>query len=343
MAIPGCTCYILRRPDGGIDQFQLAEPPRRSAQGSLEDRFSNYVSFAEAGEWERLRRIAHATEHRAFRGPDFNERRVGDAFIQFVIRDPKVLACVAWLSLEFANFRRLLSNGEFPSPLTISRFGAPLIFEGVKWPVNLDRDKLHNEIHRVALGGEWWNRPLAPPDERNPLFHTAQAIADQHKAFFDLLSGDELTAEGTSEATFSIKKIQNDQWSRPDRYLDVKLGDLLLVEDSRSLRKICTGIKLRLNGTKSEEGAAAVAARKAKPDASVKLHPHVESRSKRGPRPVTRERIAQQMLAELRAGKTTADQLGNMSGPALERVYKAHRDTCKHARVCALAEFQSRQ
>jgi hypothetical protein len=306
--------------------------------------FAGYVSFAEGGEWERLRRIAHTTQHRAFRGPDLNGRRVGDAFIQFVIRDPKVLACVEWLCLEFANFRCLLSNGEFPSPLTTSRFGVPLIFEGVKWPVNLDRDKLHNEIHRMALGGEWWDRPLAPPDERNPLFHTARAIADQHKAFFDLLSGDEVTAEGTSEATFSIQKIQNDQWSRPDRYLDVKLGDLLFVEDTRSLRKICTGIKLRSNSTKSEEGAAAIgAARKAKPDKGVKLHPNVESRGKRGPRPVTRERIGQQMLAELCAGETTAESLSNMSGPALERVYKAHRDTCKRARDWALAEFQSRQ
>jgi hypothetical protein len=64
---------------------------------------------------------------------------------------------------------------------------------------------------------------------------------------------------------------------------------------------------------------------------------------KRGPKPRTRERISRQMLLELRSDETTVEKLKDMSGPSLERVYKAHRDVCKNARILALAEFQSRQ
>jgi hypothetical protein len=65
--------------------------------------------------------------------------------------------------------------------------------------------------------------------------------------------------------------------------------------------------------------------------------------NRRGPKTATRERIARQMFEELVSGRTTVEKLEGMSGPALDRVYKAHRDTCKAARVMALAEFQSRQ
>jgi hypothetical protein len=241
-ALAGCICYVFRRAaDGRIEKHWLSGPPPR---GCLEDDFSNFVSYAEWGDWSQLANTAHAAQHHALAAADLEGRRVGDAFIEFVIRDPRARACVEWLSLEFPAFSSLLSDGKFPSPLTNSQFGPPLIFEGVKWPTILDRDKLYQEIVRIALDGDWWTRPLPPRDQTNSLFDTAEAIADQHKAFFDLLRGDELTAEGTSEATFSVQSIQRDQWGRPDRYLDVQLNDLLSREGPRSLRKICTGIKL---------------------------------------------------------------------------------------------------
>ena len=65
-------------------------------------------------------------------------------------------------------------------------------------------------------------------------------------------------------------------------------------------------------------------------------------RGRRGPKTDTRERIAREMISDLSAGKITIDRLMKMSGPKLCEQYKAHRDTCYHARQAALAEFQSR-
>ena len=60
---------------------------------------------------------------------------------------------------------------------------------------------------------------------------------------------------------------------------------------------------------------------------------------KAGAKPLTRERIARQMLEELRSGKITEDRLRKMSDPALKRTYRAHRDTCKAARESPWRNF----
>ena len=65
-----------------------------------------------------------------------------------------------------------------------------------------------------------------------------------------------MIAAGTSEATFSLQSIQHDQWSRPDRYLDVKLSDLIFIQPA-GYRRMLSGIKVTLA---TELGSAVSAA-----------------------------------------------------------------------------------
>jgi hypothetical protein len=356
MAFPiaGCICYMLRRADGGVDRHWLSGPPRPSPRGLFDGDFSNYVSCAPWDEWERLSRAAHAAKHRALTAADLKGRRAGDAFIECVIRDPKVHACVAWLSLEFSDFGRLLTDNVFPSPLTVSKFGPPLIFDGIKWPVILDQNKLSREIDRMALSGEWWNRSLAPPDETNSLFHAAQAIANQHKVFFDLLRGGELDAEGTSEATFSIQKIQNDQWNRPDRYLDVKVNDMLCLDDSRSLRKICTGIKLSSNVERlaahrvaagPAAGANVVLIKRNQKSAPSSHAAGMRKRFKPGREPLKSEATRAEMRAFVLDGKGTLQELEDMQPKYLVKHFGRliGRTSLSPLRNEVVSELKSRQ
>ncbi len=236
--------FMFRRKDGHVEQCWLTYTPRDFQDRRLGDYHANYVSCAEWDKWERLGQVASATQNRQLKAADLEGRNVGDAFVEYVIRDPKVRANVEWLASEFCNFARLLSNGEFPSPLTHSKFGPPLIFEGTKWPVILDQERLHEEIDRMAVGGDWWNHQLTQRAD-DSLFRSAQAIASRHKAFFDLLRGSDLIAEGTFEATGTLQTIQTDTWSRPHYYVDVKLGDLHSIEAGSS-RRISTHVKLYL-------------------------------------------------------------------------------------------------
>jgi hypothetical protein len=352
MAFPlaGCICYMFRRADGGVDRHWLSAPPRPSSRGRFDGDFSNYVSCAPWDKWEHLGGAAHAAQHRASTAADLKGHRVGDAFIECVIRDPKVHACVAWLSLEFSDFGRLLTDSEFPSPVTYSKFGPPLIFDGIKWPVILDQDDLYKEFDRVALGGQFWNRQPASPDEANSLFHTARAIANRHKAFFDLLRGGELDAEGTSEATFSIQKIQNDQWNRPDRYLDVKLNDMLCLEDPRSLRKKCTGMKLSSNvehlaALPTAAAALAIGANVVAIKGKPKSAPSRDIGRRRGRHPNKENAAIAAIVNDVNSGRLTSAALERMLEKQLLGCYGhiAKRTVLRKAREAALSELKSRQ
>jgi hypothetical protein len=67
-----------------------------------------------ASEWERRAEAALAAEHAQFTASDFDGRMVGEAFLEHVIRDPKVLAASEWLCLERPKFSLLFAQGKFP-------------------------------------------------------------------------------------------------------------------------------------------------------------------------------------------------------------------------------------
>jgi hypothetical protein len=224
--------YYHRGPDGRVvERIFLNKPPRGAAP---------------AAQWERLCEVAHSTKHADIEADRLDGLMIGTAFIKHVIKDPKVKACGAWLCLEYPEFGPLFSVGVFEGIKENSPYGPPVIFRRDKWPV-LQVD-LCSDFARVASRGECHDYMAAPEERSNSLSHTAQAIADRHAAFFDLLRNSELIAEGVSESLFT-QAIPADQWNRPDRYLDIALSDLLCIEPTISgfsSRRILNGVKLRL-------------------------------------------------------------------------------------------------
>jgi hypothetical protein len=184
---------------------------------------------------ERLCEVAHATAHGDITASAIDGLMLGDAFVKCVIGDPKVQAYATWVYSEF--------GVKFPSSPNVSQvYGPPVIREGNKWPVILDARDICSDFERA-------HRDLSHlTSESSPLFHAAQSLADRHRAFFDLLRNSDVIAKGTSEATGAPVSVQSDQWSRPDRYLDVRLSDLVVVVDNGSwaLRRMVSGLKVSL-------------------------------------------------------------------------------------------------
>jgi hypothetical protein len=224
--------YYHRGPDGrAAERIFLNKPPRGAAP---------------AAQWERLCEVAHSTKHADIEADRLDGLMIGAAFIKHVIKDPKVQACGAWLCLEYPEFGPLFSVGVFEGIKENSPYGPPVIFRRDKWPV-LQVD-LSSDFARVASRGECHDYMAAPEERSNSLSHTAHAIADRQRAFFDLFRNSELIAEGVSESLFT-QAIPADQWNRPDRYLDITLNDLLCIEPTTSgfsSRRILNGVKLRL-------------------------------------------------------------------------------------------------
>jgi hypothetical protein len=224
--------YVCRGPDGiARDHYLIGVRVPRGA--------------APADQWEQRYEAAHAATHDAITASDLDGCMLGDAFMKCVIHNSKVQACGEWLCLEYPEFGPLFDAGFFPGQTINSPYGPWSIVTGDKWPVVLDANNLCWDLERVASRGECHDRSPAPPTRSNSFFHTARAIANRHNAFFDLLRGPDVIAAGTSEATFSLQSIQQDQWSRPDRYLDVKLSDLISIQPAE-YRRMLSGIRVTL-------------------------------------------------------------------------------------------------
>jgi len=59
-----------------------------------------------------------------------------------------------------------------------------------------------------------------------PIYPTAMALADRHRAFFDALREKRIVAKGTFKDRGQDLPVPATQWGRDDRYLDVENGDL---------------------------------------------------------------------------------------------------------------------
>jgi hypothetical protein len=68
-----------------------------------------------AREWEDLGEAALTTEHAQFHAADLDGLMVGQAFLERVIKDPKVQAAGQWLCLERPQFSQLFKEGTFPA------------------------------------------------------------------------------------------------------------------------------------------------------------------------------------------------------------------------------------
>jgi hypothetical protein len=99
----------------------------------------------------------------------------------------------------------------------------PTSFEWVtKWPLVLDA----NELSRIFSGQYDVNASYQDDPTEGPIYHTAHALADRHRTFFDLLRTRLLVAEGTLRDGGQQLPVPDTQWGRKDKYLDVETSDL---------------------------------------------------------------------------------------------------------------------
>ena len=163
--------------------------------------------------WRSLREAALATGHAKFDAADLDGLMIGEAFLEVVIRDPKVQASGAWLYLERPVFRAVFTEGMF-------------LIDGKwdhKWPVVLDAADL-TEIFSAEYDS---NANYQHDPTEGPIYHAATALADRCKALFDPIRAGQLVASGTSTKTLGAVQISDDQWSRSDKWIDIEGHDLL--------------------------------------------------------------------------------------------------------------------
>jgi hypothetical protein len=204
-----------------------------------------------ADEWAARRSAALVTAHLKLEAGDHDGRMAGEAFVDVVINDPKVQACGEWLCLECPVFRKVFTEGLFPS--------AGGLHDRV-WPVVLDPETLIGIFGgEVSTGGSWGTiitvldaANSGPVDQAvdpaGPVYHAAKAIADQHKAFFDLLRVRQLVADGVYKNTGARRSIDETLWSRPDKRLDCDTSDLIekKADDVGAGRVLSEGMRLKL-------------------------------------------------------------------------------------------------
>jgi hypothetical protein len=230
-------------PSGGIGRYVS----RRDDDGTINK--DDYSTFPRADalpfdEWAKCFADFRAAQHRVFKPADLEGHKLSEAFLDFVIRDPKVQACGKWLCAERREFRRLFEplrseTGGILPPGSFPRLdeNGSLLIRGYIWPVVLDLPKLLFDIARVAgFDSYQWPQSDALADE-DSFFQCANTIVDAHKGFFAALS--DLVAEGTSES-LAPRIIPVRDLIRSTHCLDVQCGDLL-----EHGRPILRGIILR--------------------------------------------------------------------------------------------------
>lgn len=260
----GLAEYVLRGPDGSIVTRLRASAPVRSRGGASLHSIEPCLSYALADEWEKARRIADQTPASMPAIGDLAGRKIREAFVDCVVREPKVQAHGRWLRLEFCEFASLFDDGRFPT----SELSEPTIINGYCWPFwELDPGNVetlalnfaqiggcsHYQPSRLgALRGQFTVPELPLWDS---FFFSAQAIANAHHGFLAALAGSGLIASGPSE-TLTPVTVETDTLIRPGRYLDVQHGDLF----ERS-RRIMTGFTLDLAPSAGATTEPAVATR----------------------------------------------------------------------------------
>jgi hypothetical protein len=282
--------------------------------------------------WAARRQAALAAKHLGLDAADHDGEMAGEALLKVIIRDPKVQACGEWLYLERPAFRKVFTEGLFPGGLQ----------EGI-WPVVLDVEKLIRIFGGEVSQGRSWGTIITqldtsgPVDQAvdpaGPVYHAAKAIADQHKAFFDLFRFRHLVGEGTYKKTGERRLIDELQFSRLDKRMDCATSDLIeKKEDDFGTGKVLwEGLVLRMPANKP---AAAVETKKAVTERTPSTNP-----SKRGPKLRVGKRVKDEMVHQLDQKLISRETLANMGEKVMAGRYGASRDTCRKARLLVLSEF----
>jgi hypothetical protein len=334
------------------------------------------TDFVLAREWEKLREATLTTEHAKINARNLDGRTVGEAFLEYVIRDPKVQAAGKWLCLERPEFSPLFTEGKFPAVVHKSApvrtthrpgyasVGYPELKErsnpeqttatlfvassanslrwDEKWPLFLDAKELSRVFVSRYLNANYQNDP-----SEGPIFHAAEALADRHGVFFDLLRARILVAGGTFTGTGQEMPIPEKQWSRKDRYLDVHHTDFFS-QEGETVKALWESVTVHLPGPEAITRAADLPIvhptsapsplPSAEKDASTLIPP-----GKRGRSPMVAWRVEQAMEGDIKEGRHTPESLAKMREKQMEATYGASRDSCRKARKKVLSEIHFRQ
>ncbi len=177
---------------------------------------------------------------------------IGQAFVQYVVRDSRVQEAGMHLIQIFPALDCLLKHGEFPSPSRkpFRRFpfqsranvGYPHLKQsGVSAENQVSDLSLAHSAQLVRGTVEWSYRWPVAVIAAEQLIETltldfppsrwiealAAAVVDSHRRLFDRFRNGELVAEGVFKSTGADGPISNKEWQRPNAYLDIQTGDLL--------------------------------------------------------------------------------------------------------------------
>ncbi len=258
-----------------------------------------------------------------------------EAFRQCVLDDPEVVAA-GKLAVSSKDYDQgdVFKTGEVPNLV------------GYRWPLNLTATTLVNAFGYtpMLILGTGYEPPKPLPHAS--LSAAAAVLADRWGVLIGFLRRGEVVAVDMGD-----RKLGKGAWHRTGAVVDVQNGDLFDADNDQPLHRglmLCRADKLPAVEAPPIRSIVPKRGDQATVNVISMALGHrsagrpVIARS-RGPKPKQGPRVQAEMLAALREGQLTADQLDEMAEEALAATYNASRDTCRKARGRALSEFKSRQ
>jgi hypothetical protein len=218
-----------------------------------------------AEEWEACREAALAAEHSLLTAADLDGATIGEAFLRWVIQDPKVQATSKWLVLECPQFAELYEKGLFPfliperprrnrtrvltppvklgcedlkkrwgllpaDPHARANPGPGSVTSGVSPTLTRRTDwpvQLDEDELTAIFRSQYHPRANYQDDPtEGPICRAAKALANRHCAFFDLLRNKELIASGIFKQTGLEQDVPAGIFKLHDVYLDIECDEL---------------------------------------------------------------------------------------------------------------------
>jgi hypothetical protein len=181
------------------------------------------------------------------------------------------------------------------------------------WSVDLSLEEL---LPTITSLGDFAERP--------PSLHAVKAVVARiigrwHR-LIDLLKQNELVAVGRKNGRW--KRLSSDCWSRKEAYVDIPRGGYGSAFD-REEKLIADWCDLLL----------------LEPTRQMGLSSSRTVRHRRGPKPLQRTRVENDMRSDIHQGNLTENQLAGMKEKQLEKRYSASRDTCRKARHSVLPKI----
>jgi len=196
-----------------------------------------------------------------------------------------------------------------------------------------------DRIFRVNVGWE-------TPQSRTLIARAREAQARQalNRDLYDALNNGALEVIGVPEGGHEDVRISSAMLTNIKRFVDfssivvsgkrrfdfVRVRSLKAASETlaQTIQPLSAPNVIRMERSHTPSGRSTAVTRKTR---------------KRGPKAEVGPRVKAAMLADLRGGKLTIDQLDGMVEEAMAARYKASRDVCRKARELALSEFKLRQ